>query len=153
MSQKYFRSSPQFPFHIDCPVYSTSQFLLPLPWSGPRRKPRWAMCFSFNRLVIFYVISWKIIDCQCFRFAFILHLPFVLILKPFTEFSTEKSTKIKRLCCYAECQMAQFKCQYLLVWIVVKFWLCAVLWSRKYFFRLRLNGAANPNCDSGPGSG
>jgi hypothetical protein len=24
------------------------------------------------------------------------HLPFVLILKPFTEFSTEKSTKIKR---------------------------------------------------------
>jgi hypothetical protein len=26
----------------------------------------------------------------------------------------------------------------------------AVLWSRKYFFRLRLTGAANPNCGPAP---
>jgi hypothetical protein len=38
-----------------------------------------------------------------------------LILKPLTEFSTEKLTKIKRLWWYGECQMTQFKSQYLLV--------------------------------------
>ncbi len=29
----------------------------------------------------------------------------------------------------------------------------AVMWSWKYFFRLRHHRAANPNCGSGPGSG